>query len=280
MRPPLARKSASTFALFLAVLLVAAAVVSLMTVPASAQGGNATATNSTSASAGSNASGNSSSGSGGASASGNSTGGSSGGGESRTFTIAAQEDASKCPDGNAPCWDVPLMVVAPGDNVTINVDLTKATVPHDFHVSLPSGEIKVPNTPSLGQVYPISFTFPANVNKVSFFCSVHPKTMVGSIGIASAIAAPPAEGSNVPDLGVHFLSYWVGIIAFMLLFLVYGVTFFLFKYNETSATTDQWERTGAGAPEFQRRFSPGAASLLALLFAAILIAVVILLARR
>src|SRR5260221_2598160 len=35
----------------------------------------------------------------------------------RTVTVAAQEDASKCPKAAGPCWDVPIVVVAPGDSV-------------------------------------------------------------------------------------------------------------------------------------------------------------------
>lgn len=202
--------------------------------------------------------------------------------QGRVFNIAPQEDQGKCGTGaTGPCWDDPLLVVAPGDKVTINVDLSKAGQPHNLDISdFPGGAQKAPTSPSSGDVYQLSFTFPASgTDQLHFVCDVHP-SMSGRIGIASALAAAPAEGSNVPELGVHFLSYWVGLIAFMLLFLVYGLTFFLFKYNETSATTDQWERAGAGAPEFKRRFSPGAASLLALVVAAVIIAVVIFVARR
>jgi hypothetical protein len=72
----------------------------------------------------------------------------------------------------------------------------------------------------------------------------------------------------------------VGLIAFMILFVVYGATFFLFKYNETPETTDHWERAGEGAPDSPRRFSPGTASILAILFAAIAVAIILFLARR
>jgi len=254
-------RSARQFLLFLVPILVVGVVVATVSTPVGAQG----------------ASGN------------NST--SSGGGSvpkmtvadnGRVFNIAAQEDASKCPDGKVPCWDTTLLVVNPGDKVTVNVDLTKAAQPHNMDVTdFPGGAIKAPPTVSNGDVYQLSFTFPASgANVVNFVCDAHPATMQGRIGIASALAAAPAEGSNVPELGVHFLSYWVGVIAFLLLFLVYGLTFFLFKYNETSATTDQWERAGAGAPEFKRRFSPGAASLLALVVAGVIIAAVIFVARR
>jgi heme/copper-type cytochrome/quinol oxidase subunit 2 len=46
----------------------------------------------------------------------------------------------------------------------------------------------------------------------------------------------------VPKLGVHFLAYWVGVIAFAVLFIIYGLAFFLFKYNESSHTTDHKDR--------------------------------------
>lgn len=242
------RRTVRQLATLLIPLLLVAGVLAVLAVPASGQGNNTTTT------APSTTSG-------------------------RVFNIAPIEDATKCPKGEGPCWDVPLLVVAPGDTVTVNVDLTHATVPHDFSIKLPDGSTKKTKT-TVGSVESFTFTFPENAKTLDFFCSVHPKTMIGKVGIASALTSAPAEGSDIPELGVHFLSYWVGLIAFMLLFVVYGFTFFLFKYNETGATTDQWERAGAGAPEFKRRFSPGGASILAILIAAVVIAALIFFARR
>jgi hypothetical protein len=199
-------------------------------------------------------------------------------GKVRVVTVAAQEDNAKCPKGEGPCWDVPILVVAPGDALDIKVVLEGTAQPHDFRVKHPDGEKKVPDKPVIGGTYDLNLTFPESAKTLDYFCSVHPKTMVGKLSIASALGA--TEEKAVPELGVHFLSYWVGLIAFMLLFVVYGATFFLFKYNETPATTDQWERAGEGAPDFPRRFGPGATSLLAIVLAGVVIAAIIFLARR
>ena len=190
-----------------------------------------------------------------------------------------ETDASKCPGGAAPCWDLQTLVVNPGDNVTITIDLNGAAQPHDFHVVQGTTEVtKVPASPAIGGVYNVTFTMPASATSLDYFCNVHKGTMTGKITIQSALGA--TTGEQVPEMGVHFLSYWVGLIAFMLLFVVYGATFFLFKYNETPETTDHWERAGEGSPDFQRRFSPGMASVLAIILSAVVLAAVIYLARR
>lgn len=191
-----------------------------------------------------------------------------------TFSVIEQG----CPGGKDPCWDTTLLVANAGDNVTLVADLTPSSNIHNLHVKGITPEQKTTIGP--GSYHSVNFTMPSS-GQVTFACDLHP-TMSGTIVTPAqfAAASKPSEGSDVPELGVHFLSYWVGLISFMVLFVVYGATFFLFKYNETSATTDQWTRAGAGAPESKRRFSPGMASALALLIAAVLIAAIIFLARR
>src|SRR5438067_1645621 len=83
--------------------------------------------------------------------------------------VAAQEDAGKCPAGKAPCWDVPIVVVAPGDQLSIVVNLEGSAQPHDFHLKLASGEVKVPaDKPAIGGTYTLNATLPADVTTVDY----------------------------------------------------------------------------------------------------------------
>lgn len=168
-----------------------------------------------------------------------------------------------------PVWDVPFLIAKPGDKVTLRADLRNSPVVHNLHVTegaeaTPEATDAVPS--ALHEV-----TFTMGDDAVTFICDVHP-TMTAVV----RTTAPAGGAVDVPHLGVNFLAYWVGLIAFALLFIVYGLTFFLFKHNETPATTDQWDRSDAPAG---RRFGGGAASLLALVFAAVVIGAVIYLAR-
>jgi hypothetical protein len=197
----------------------------------------------------------------------------------RTVYLAPQEDNSKCKDGAGPCWDIPVIPVNPGEDLEIVVDLSHASQPHDFHVKDAAGvELgKTPDKATIGGVYHLNITVPQNAKTLDYYCAVHPKTMVGKLTAVSALGA--TEATPVPELGVHFLAYWVGTIAFMLLFLVYGLTFFLFKYNETPATTDHWDRVGAEGEGESKRMRGGYASLVALGLAIVIIAAVVAVAR-
>jgi plastocyanin len=196
-----------------------------------------------------------------------------GGAPQRVRYLSVHAEETSCSGGEAPCWDLGTLVANAGDVVNVTVDLQGAAQPHDFSIKVGTQTVKTPT--GVGGIHQVQFTFPENAKSLDYFCSVHPKTMTGKIVIPSQLGATTGE-TEVPHLGVNFLSYWVGVIAFMILFLVYGATFFLFKYNETPATTDQWDRPDM---EGGRRFSPGAASLLALVIAAVLVGAVVWLAR-
>lgn len=172
-------------------------------------------------------------------------------------------------------WDTKVVVANPGDKVTIRADMTPYDTPHNLHVKGVTPE--PPATPLVGnQVHEVAFTMPAE-GAVTYVCDAHP-TMTGKVLTpAAAAAAGGGEEIDVPHLGVNFLSYWVGLISFMVLFVVYGATFFLFKYNETPATTDQWDRPGTPAGE--RRFSPGMASIIAVVIAAAVLGAVVYAAK-
>lgn len=196
--------------------------------------------------------------------------------KTRRVEIWAQEGAA-CPEGKSPCWDLQAIPVTPGDTIVLVGNLTTDTsAPHNLEVLAPVNKVVGGAGGQMGGVLePIEFTFPANAKSISFQCKIHAPTMNGKLVIASELASAGGE-AEVPHLGVNFLSYWVGVIAFMILFLVYGATFFLFKYNETPATTDHWDRPDM---EGGRRFSAGAASMLALVIAAVLVGAVVWLAR-
>lgn len=195
----------------------------------------------------------------------------------RILTVGVLETGCDAVGASDPCWDVATLVAAPGDQVTLRADLRNSDNLHNLHVT--KGIEAAPKTDLAPKaLHEVKFTMPAS-GSVTFVCDVHP-TMTSTI-VTPAVAAASGGGheTDVVHMGVNFLAYWVGLIAFALLFIVYGLTFFLFKYNETPSTTDQWDRAGEGGPGGERRFSAGAASLLALVFAAVVIGAVVYLAR-
>ncbi|MHB8604765.1 MAG: cupredoxin domain-containing protein, partial [Thermoplasmatota archaeon] len=157
----------------------------------------------------------------------------------RTFELKSIDDPGKCPGGKAPCWDTTLLMVQPGDKVTINVDLSSGT--HNFAIA----DLKVTSGSPDSGTHVVSFTVPSGFSApIKYICEVHPTTMIGQI-VPPGFTGGGAGPLSIPDLGVKFLSYWVGVIAFAAMFVMYGATFFLFKYNESNATTDHKDRPAA-----------------------------------
>lgn len=255
--PRLGRKATFAFAACLAVAMVFLAASAL------AQEGNATATGNETATGGA--------GTGGAGAGGNGTGGAGGNGTgdaaggARVFRVKALE--AGCPEGAPQCWDMPVFPVLPGDRLEIVVDLEGSQQPHDLTLEMPSGEIRIPERSAIGGVHRQTVEIPADLNpangRIEFFCSVHETTMFGFLGTPAALTAGQ-HVEEIPHLGVHFLAYWVGLIAFAVIFIVYGITFFLFKYGETNATTDHWDRTGAEPGRGKRALVNGFVAALAI----------------
>lgn len=200
----------------------------------------------------------------------------------RVFTFTSVETGA-CADGSpAPCWDVTRFAADPGDTVVLVADLVKRDGFHNLHATDVAGEVtkdtagpKTAQGPNL--FHKVAITMPAE-GQITFICDVHPDTMVGHVSTPAAFAASGGGHASVPAMGVHFLAYWVGVIAFAILFVVYGITFFLFKYNETSATTDHFDRSGDHAPESKRLAT--VAPLLAVGLAVVAIAAVVYLASR
>lgn len=90
-----------------------------------------------------------------------------------------------------------------------------------------------------------TFTMPAS-GEVEFACDIHSemksKAVVGEGWNGGTVAGGGGGAEHITKEGVNFLAHWVGVIAFAVLFIVYGLTFFLFKYNETPFTTDHKDR--------------------------------------
>lgn len=197
-----------------------------------------------------------------------------------TIGVVEPDKAPTCADGQAaPCWDVSTLVANPGDVIVLNANLQNSAGTHNLHITTESpaaADSEGPKTKvAPNELHTLSIVMPAE-GTLSYICDVHPQTMVGKIVTPAAAAAAGGGEASVPTMGVHFLAYWVGVIAFALLFIVYGMTFFLFKYNETNATTDHWDRSEAGS---NPRLG-GIASLLAVVIAVVAIGAVIWLATR
>jgi plastocyanin len=189
----------------------------------------------------------------------------------RILTIGVLD--ADCPAGApSPCFDVTKLAANPGDSVVLRGDFTNSDTPHNLDAKIglttPVKSKLAPNA-----VHTISFLMPDG--KVTVVCDAH-ATMTLSF-VHPADAASAGGEVAIPGLGVHFLAYWVGVIAFMLLFVVYGATFFLFKYNETNATTDHWDRAD---PSASRPGLSRTANLLALVIAVVAVAAIVYFATR
>lgn len=190
-------------------------------------------------------------------------------------------DEGTCADGQAgPCWDVSQFAANPGDTVVLVANLLKSDGFHNIHASTESPMTAATPGPKTQQgpnlFHKVAITMPES-GAITFICDVHPTTMVGKVVTPAAAAAAGGGHQALPAIGVHFLAYWVGVIAFAILFVVYGITFFLFKYNETPATTDHHDRSD-GKPENKRLAA--VAPLLAVILAIGAIAAVIAIAAR
>lgn len=199
----------------------------------------------------------------------------------RTITLGSfSASAPEC-GGKANCWDQEIVLAKPGERVTMIADLRDDDTPHTLKVAIDGATPT--ETDSADEVQTVDFVVPDSFERpIPFVCGLHAEMTGQIVPYEDYQAALAGESGviDVPHLGVNFLAYWVGLIAFAILFIVYGITFFLFKYNETPATTDHWDRTGAGAPDAGRRMGGGSAMLVAILIAIVVLAAIIWLARR
>lgn len=110
-----------------------------------------------------------------------------------------------------------------------------------------------------GEEYNLTVTFNEDAEgAITYICSVPGHRDNGMEGTLN-VGAAGGEEQDVTDYGVDYLAYWVGIISFVILFIVLFGTFFLFRYGESKQVADH--RTGgpqtvtvaAGAAEGEGR---------------------------
>lgn len=170
------------------------------------------------------------------------------------FVVYVRQDPANPADG--PFSFTPASAEVPsGARVALVYDSTGATGLHNARPRPPEGQadhVDPPIDGNSGQTFSV-FTMPAS-GEVSFACDVHPE-MKGAIAVGEKfnggkVAGGAAQGDAIVKEGVHFLAHWVGVIAFAVLFIIYGVTFFLFRNNESAFSTDHKDRAvpaGGGA---------------------------------
>lgn len=150
----------------------------------------------------------------------------------------------------------PPILLKPGFTYVVNFT-NAGSVEHNFHVGAPINR----NTTLIpgGASETITFTVPSNASgTLSYWCDPHRNLgMQGTVYTNQTAFQQAAEGLlggeehiEIEALGVDYLAYWVGVIAFALLFVVYGLYFFLFKY-ETGTTTDHKDRAGGPGGEHE-----------------------------
>lgn len=158
------------------------------------------------------------------------------------------------PVENPNSWSVKEITARAGSRVTLVYNHMNSQQPHNLHVYEP--DLGATRCCLQGEdafsAEVITITIPAS-GEVKYKCDVHPE-MVGVIkvgetfAVAGAGGAPSGEAgghTGIVALGVDYLAYWVAVIAFAVLFIIYGLTFFLFKHGESNATTDHMDRPGA-----------------------------------
>lgn len=192
-------------------------------------------------------------------------------------TVAAQDAAVPADEPTSVTVDVYLgegdettfdihpseITVGPNTNLTFHVTNLQAT-DHDFAILQPgplevaneedrregeAGQGEVIKTPLLGagESYNLTVTIPADTQtSLTYICSVSGHQDLGMEGSLTIGAASAGGGeTEIVDFGVHYLAYWVGIVSFVILFIVLVATFFLFRYGESGHVTDH----RAGGPE-------------------------------
>lgn len=151
------------------------------------------------------------------------------------------------------------ITVPPGANVTFHVVNLQATG-HDFALmsndkfefseedlrEAEGGQGQVVKTPLLdaGEEYNLTVTFNEDASgTIDYICSVSGHDGLGMEGTISVGATGGGgEEEGITGFGVHYLAYWVGMISFVIIFVVLFGTFFYFRYGETKHAVDH--RTG------------------------------------
>lgn len=145
----------------------------------------------------------------------------------------------------------PPILLKPGFTYEVTFTIAEgAATDHDWNVGAPVNA----NTSliSPGETDTVNFTVPSNATgTLPYWCQPHRALGMEGTVYTNATAYEAAldglvgdgEHMDIEALGVDYLAYWVGVIAFALLFVVYGAYFYLFKYGESATTSDHKDRT-------------------------------------
>lgn len=163
-------------------------------------------------------------------------------GQDTAFTIHPEEMAI------GPNTEVTFHVVNVGgvahDFALLNQDFDHAE--EDLREREDGGEAV--KTPLLdpGEEYNLTVTFGQDYSgEIDYICSVPGHADQGMQGTLSVGVSGGEGEQSIEDFGVHYLAYWVGIISFVIIFIVLFATFFFLRYGESKNVTDH----RAGGPE-------------------------------
>jgi uncharacterized cupredoxin-like copper-binding protein len=98
-----------------------------------------------------------------------------------------------------------------------------------------------------GESYNLTVTFGEGYSgEIEHICSVPGHAEAGMDGTFTVGATGGGGGEEgIEDFGVDYLAYWVGVISFVIVFIVLFATFFFLRYGETKHATDH----RAGGPQ-------------------------------
>jgi uncharacterized cupredoxin-like copper-binding protein len=106
----------------------------------------------------------------------------------------------------------------------------------------PDGSGEELATPLLqaGEEYNLTVTLGEDYSgSIRYICSVPGHAGSGMEGTLSVGATGGGgEEQSIDDYGVHYLAYWVGIVSFVIIFVVLFATFFLLRYGESPHVVD------------------------------------------
>jgi plastocyanin len=145
------------------------------------------------------------------------------------------------------------IALIPGENVTLNVH-NIGQQQHNLYIGDGGAVAKIDPLIDPGKSASVSFQVPTSGTTV-YYCNVpgHRELgMQGNLTLKGAAVAAPTGGPGVNDitkLGVNYYAYWVGVIAFIVLFAVLAVTFFVLRYGESQHWTDWRDRPSRPAKE-------------------------------
>jgi plastocyanin len=140
------------------------------------------------------------------------------------------------------------VTLIPGENVTVVVH-NIGQIQHNFYVGDGGSVAKIDPLIDPGKSATVTFQVPATGVTV-YYCNVVGHREAGMQGnitlkgaaVPGAAASAAEQVAGISKLGVNYYAYWVGVIAFIVLFAVLAVTFFVLRYGESGHWTDWRDR--------------------------------------